>query len=81
MSENAEVKVTKRTPKAKKVELTPPKPRQGEKTKTPKQLATQWKMDPKRLRRVMRELWGTHFQRWEITPSMEKELKKALKIK
>lgn len=59
-----------------KVTLEPPKPKDGEKTKTPKEMASALKVDPKRLRRVMRELWGTHHERWAITPAMEKELRK-----
>lgn len=54
---------------------------QGAKTKTPKQLAQQWKIDPKKLRRAARALWGTHFERWEFDATMEKALKKELKIK
>jgi plasmid maintenance system antidote protein VapI len=55
----------------------PPAAKEGERTLTPKQMAAKLGVDPKALRRVMREKWGTHYQRWEITPAMAKELTKA----
>jgi hypothetical protein len=61
---------------ATKQEKQAPVPKAGERTKAPKELALQLHIDPKALRRFMREQWGTHYQRWAITPAMEREIRK-----
>jgi hypothetical protein len=65
-----------RAPKPKAT--TKPKTTTRGKNITPKELAFELGMDPKKLRRHLREAYGTHHKAWVITPEMAKAMRAKL---
>lgn len=55
------------------------KPATKGKTKPPKVVAAELGIDAKKLRRILRTLYGTHHERWELDATMIARVKKELK--
>ena len=68
----------------KKEPVVAPRPKAVGKTRTPKQVAAQWGMDPfkggKAIRRHLRRLYETTHEGWALTDAMVKNLAKDMKV-
>ena len=67
------------------VEIEAPKPKRAKAPKaskavdlTPKQLATELKTTPQKVRRHLRTLYGVHHETWVITPAKADAVRKAM---